>query len=150
MDRISNDGLILSDSVKQELAQVVKWAKLIAVIGFIICGLIAVFIVVAGVILFAYSFFGTDNSALSEAKPWITTPVYLLMTALCFIPCLMLYNFSIKTEDAIHHGSDEALVKAFTSLHKCFRFIGIITITIFGMYAITRIGMGIAFLVGLL
>jgi len=144
MDQKSNQGWILSEAVKQELVRVVKWAKLIAIIGFVICGVIFLFIVVAGVVLIAYSFFGTDNSALNEANPWITTPVYLLITALCFIPCLMLYTFSVKTEEAIRHGSDDTLVKAFNSLYKCFRFVGIITLTIIGLYAIVRIGMLIA------
>jgi hypothetical protein len=144
MDQKSNQGWILSEEVKQELVRVVKWAKLIAIIGFVICGLIFLFIVTAGVVLIAYSFFGTDNSALIEAKPWITTPVYLVITALCFIPCLMLYNFSVKTEEAIRYGSDDALVKGFSSLYKCFRFVGIITLTIIGLYAVIRIGMLIA------
>jgi hypothetical protein len=144
MDQKLNQDWILSEDVKKELMRVVKWAKLIAIIGFVICGLIFIFIVIVGVVLIAYSIFGQDNSALSETKPWITTPVYLLITALCFVPCLMLYNFSVKTEEAIKYRSDDALVKAFSSLYKCFRFVGIITLTIIGLYAIIRIGMLIA------
>lgn len=144
MDQKSTRDLILPEAIKQVLMHVVKWARLISIIGFIICGLIFIFIVIAGVVLIAYSFFGADNSTLNEAKPWITTPVYLVITALCFIPCLMLYNFSIKTEEAIKYGSEDALVKAFSSLYKCFRFVGIITLTIVGLYAVIRIGMLIA------
>ncbi len=141
MDQNSNRGLILSEAVKQVLLQVAKWAKLIAIIGFVICGLVFLFIVIAGLVLIAYSIFGTDNSALNEANPWITVPVYLVLTALCFIPCLMLYNFSVKAEVAIRLGSDDSLVKAFSSLYKCFQFVGIITLTIVGMYAVIRIVM---------
>jgi hypothetical protein len=141
MDQNSDKGLIISEEVKQVLIHVVKWAKLISIIGFVICGLIFIFIVIAGVVLIAYSFFGADNSTLNEAKPWITTPVYLVITALCFVPCLMLYNFSVKTEEAIKYGSEDVLVKAFSSLYKCFRFVGIITLTIVGLYAVIRIVM---------
>ena len=144
MDQKSNQDWIISEVVKQELVRVAKWAKLIAVIGFVICGLVFLFIVIAGVILFAFSLLGADNSALNEAKPWITTPVYFVITSLCFVPCLMLYNFSVKTEEAVRYGSDDALVKAFSNLYKCFRFVGIITLTIIGLYAIIRIGILIA------
>ena len=144
MDQKSDQHWIISEAVKQELGHVAKWAKLIAIIGFIICGLIFLFIVIAGMILIAYSLFGSENSALNEAKPWITAPVYLVITVLCFVPCLMLYNFSVKTEKAIRYGSDDALVKAFSNLYKCFRFVGIITITIVGFYTIVRIVMLIA------
>ncbi len=139
MDQNPDQDWIISEAVKKELIRVAKWAKLIAVIGFVICGLILLFIVIAGVILTVFSLLGGDNSALSEAKPWITTPVYLVITVLCFVPCLMLYNFSVKAEEAVRYGSDDALVKALSNLYKSFRFVGIITLTIIGLYAVIRI-----------
>jgi uncharacterized membrane protein len=150
MEEISNPGLILSDTAKQEMASVARWAKYLAIAGFIVCGLIVLFGVLAGVILIAFYSFGTYNTELNDLPSWITVPVYLLMTAICFVPCLRLYNFSVKTQEAIQSGSDEALIQAFTNLHKCFKFVGIITITAMGLYALTRIGIGIAYVTGLL
>lgn len=150
MEEISYPGFILSDTAKHEMANVARWAKYIAIAGFIICGLIVLFGVLAGVILIAFYSFGTYNTTLSDLPSLITVPVYLLMTAICFIPCLRLYNFSVKTQEAIHSGSEEALIPAFTNLHKCFKFVGIITITAMGLYALIRIAIGIAFVTGLL
>jgi len=150
MGEVNGSGFILSDSAKFEIAKVGKWAKFIAITGFVICGLIILFGVFAGAILIAFYSFGADNLAINNLTSWITIPVYLMMTALCFVPCLMLYNFSVKTEEAIQTGSDDALINAFANLHKCFRFVGIITITALGLYALIRIGIGISYISGLL
>ena len=101
MDEVNDSGFILSDTAKQEIASVGKWAKFIAITGFVICGLIILFGVFAGVILIAFYSFGADSLAVNNLTSWITIPVYLMMTGLCFVPCLMLYNFSVKTEEAI-------------------------------------------------
>lgn len=149
MGEVSDSGIILTDAVQKEMAGVGKWARYIALAGFVICGLIVLFGVFAGVILIAFYSFGADNPAL-DLPSLISVPVYLLITFLCFLPCLKLYNFSIKTEEVIKSGSDEALIEAFANLHKCFRFIGIITISALGLYALIRLGIGIAFIYGLL
>jgi hypothetical protein len=150
MEEISKPGLILSEAAKQEIASVGKWAKFIATTGFVICGLIILFGVFAGVILIAFYSFGADNLAINNLTSWVTIPVYLLITGLCFVPCLMLYNFSVKTDEAILSGSDEVLSKAFANLRQCFKFVGILTITALGLYALIRIGIGISFISGLL
>jgi len=150
MEETSNPGFILPDNAKYEMVNVARWAKYIAIAGFIICGLIVLFGVLAGVILIAFYSFGTYNTAITDLPSWVTVPVYLLLTALCFVPCLRLYNFSVKIEEAIQSGSEEALIHAFTNLHKCFKFVGIITITAMGLYAIIRIVVGIAFVTGLI
>ena len=149
MGEVSYSGLMLSATAKKEMASVGKWAKYIAITGFIICGLIVLFGVFAGVILIAFYSFGAENPALNLPS-LISVPIYLLLTALCFVPCLKLYNFSIKTEEVIQSGSDDALIEAFTNLHKCFKFVGIITITALGLYALIRIGIGISYITGLL
>jgi uncharacterized membrane protein len=149
MNEVIESGYILSDMAKQEISKVGKWAKYIAITGFIICGLIVLFGVFAGVILIAFYSFGAENSALNLPS-LISVPIYLLLTALCFVPCLKLYNFSIETKEAIQSGSDGTLTEAFTNLHKCFKFVGIITITALGLYALIRIGIGISYISGLL
>ena len=149
MSEVNDSGFILSDIAKQEIARVGEWAKYIAISGFIICGLIILFGVFAGVILIAFYSFGAENPALNLPS-MISVPIYLLMTALCFVPCLKLYNFSIKTKEAIQTGSDDTLTEAFTNLYKSFKFVGIITITALGLYALIRIGIGISYISGLL
>ena len=127
------------------LGEAAKWAKFLAILGFIFCA----FMVIAA--LFAGSMM---SSMMSSAGGFGTmfgggfvTVLYLLFAALYFFPCLFLYRFASQIQDAIHNNEQAKLQGSFRSLKSFFRFVGILTIIaiafyILAIFAVLVIGVG--------
>jgi MFS family permease len=112
------------------LSETRKWAKFLAILGFVSMG----FLVIFGF------FFGTFFSELSGQETELPFPsffigfFYLIMAVLYFFPILYLYQFSSLIKKALNYRSKDQLSLAFKSLKSHYRFIGIMTIVIFGFY----------------
>jgi hypothetical protein len=146
----SHPGFILPDSTKHEMANLAKWARYIAVSGFIIGGVTIIFGVFTGLITLGLFHLGVDEAILANLPSWIVILIYIVVTGVYFIPLLLLYNFSMKARGAIVFNSEQMLNSALSNLYQCFKFIGIITVTFISLYVLLRIGVGIAFILGLL
>lgn len=148
-EQVSN-RLILPESTKKEMANLSKWAKYIAVSGFIIGAIIIIFGVFTGLIALGLFHLGIDSETLSNLPSWIVILVYIVIVGVYFIPFLLLYNFAVKARAAIVLDSEKVLNLALNNLHQCFRFTGVITVTFIALYVLVRISAGIAFVLGLL
>ncbi|MBX2954461.1 MAG: hypothetical protein KF870_18320 [Leadbetterella sp.] len=122
---VSNEG-------QQYLKETAKWAKFLAIVGFVMTG----FVVLAA--LFA----GTLFSTLAQSSPELAffpsagiTVIYLLLAALYFFPCLYLYQSAQKLNAALQSGSNEDLTAGFEKLKNFFRFVGIMTLVVIALYA---------------
>lgn len=119
-----------------------KWAKFIAIVGFVFCGLMVVFALFAGTIL------STMTSALGGTASMIgggvLTVVYILFAALWFIPCLYLFRFASQMQLALQNNEQSKLQSSIKNLKAYFRFLGILFIVILSFYALAFIGVLIA------
>jgi hypothetical protein len=131
------------------LAEAAKWGKFLSIVGFILCG----FMALAG--LFAGSMMGALMSGASEGASsaiggGVFTVLYLLMALLWFMPCLYLFRFSTKAQSAIRANEQSELVDSMKNLKSCFRFMGIMMIILLAFYAlIFVIAIGSAMVTGL-
>ena len=144
-------GINVDQAGKSHLADTAKWAKFLAVFGFIICGLI----IIIGI------FFGSFFSMLTSqygSNPYSEMPeasgltsmmgsamaiFYIIIALIYFFPCLYLFRFATKMKTALASNDQVLLNASFQNLKAAFRFVGILTI----------IGMGfwvLAIIVGLL
>jgi|GEM_PF-2547807 len=146
----SNSGFILPESTKKEMANLAKWARYISVSGFIIGGMIILFGVFTGLITLGLFHLGVSAEILDNLPSWILIMIYIVVVSIYFIPLLLLFNFSVKAKAAIVFDSVEIFNGALNDLHQCLRFIGVITLTFICLYVLLRIGVGIAFILGLL
>ncbi|WP_295127506.1 DUF5362 family protein [uncultured Chitinophaga sp.] len=125
--------LRVDEEVSSYLGQTARWAKFIAVAGFVMCGF-----------LFIAAFFvGTLMTAYSEAYPGgagVLTAIYVVLAVVMFVPYLYLYNFASKMQKALQSVDQHTLAKSFANLKSCFKFIGIATIIMLAMYALVFIG----------
>lgn len=125
--------LHVSSEGQQYLKETAKWAKFLAIVGFVMTG----FIVLAA--LFA----GTLFSTLAQSSPELAffpsagiTIIYLFLAALYFFPCLFLLQSSQKLTLALQNGSSEELTVALEKIKSFFRFVGIMTLVIIALYAL--------------
>lgn len=128
------------------LAETARWGKFLSILGFILTGLLLI------VGIFMGSFMASTMSA-AEGFGGISssffTIVYLAIALVYFFPCLYLFRFSTKAQDALRSNDQSSLTEGFKNLKSCFRFMGILTIVILGFYALAFvIGIGAAMTAG--
>jgi Family of unknown function (DUF5362) len=116
------------------LSESAKWARFLAIVGFIFCGLIVLVAVFAGSVLSsAFRNFAGEGGLIGSA---FITVFYILFALLLFFPCLFLYNFSTKMLIALRTNDQELLTTSFKNLKSWFRFYGIVTIVVLALYGL--------------
>ena len=121
------------------LGETARWAKFIAIIGFIFCALMVMIALFAGTI-FASMFAAMGAGAGPVIGSTVFTVVYLVFAALWFFPCLYLYRFASQMQSAIHNNEQNKIQTSFRNLKAYFRFLGILFIIILSFYALGFIG----------
>lgn len=111
------------------LMETTKWAKFLAIVGFIGCA----FIVLAGV--FAGSVMSSMGDSFGLGGLGVGAAVlYILIALLWFFPCLYLYRFSVRMQTALRSNEQQNLTTGFSYLKSYFKFVGIITIVVISLY----------------
>ncbi len=126
-------GMNVDQTGRAHLAEAARWGKFLAIIGFIVCGLV----VLTGI--FASTLFNLllnqyDRNPYNELPA--TTPgfgfvmaiYYIVIAVVNFFPCLFLYRFATKMKTALTSNDQESLNLSFQNLKATFRFIGILTL----------------------
>jgi hypothetical protein len=131
-------GMGIDPTTRIHLADAARWARFLAIIGFIVCGII----VVIGI--FAGSVFTFITSRYSEATTTgftsgmgaVMTVFYLIFALIYFFPCLYLFRFSSHMKKALASNDQNTLTSSFQNLKIMFRYVGILTIIVLAFYAI--------------
>ena len=119
------------------LKETAKWAKFLAILGFIGCGLL----VLGGIALvFTMSAASMGGAAFGGMYSSAFSLVYLALAALYFFPCFYLYRFASTMQQALQAGEAIQLQTSFRNLKSCFRFIGILTIILIAVYLLAIFG----------
>jgi hypothetical protein len=137
-------GLRLSEASLFFLENVAKWARFLAIVGFILCGLMVVgglFMFVAGAAISSRSVTGfySRGEVFGGLSPAFLGIMYLLSSLLYFFPVLYLYNFARKMLNAIVTRDQLTLEGSFENLRNHYRFIGILTIIVMAIYALALV-----------
>lgn len=112
------------DSVSRDhLTEASRWARFLAIVGFVICGLV----VIIGI--FAKSIFSSMLGQMGESELQgmdmngigsILAVLYIGIALLYFFPCLFLFRFANYMKAALISGEQETINKSFQNLKKCF------------------------------
>jgi len=120
-------GMLLTQTAVHDLNNTAKWAKFLAVVGFIFCGLIVLIAFFIGTIFTTItSTYG--GAGISAALSMCITVVYLVVAAILFVIHLFLYQFASRIGSAIVLNSTELLEKGIHRLQSYFKTLGIIMI----------------------
>ncbi len=143
----AQSGLMLSIDLdsRSHLSETAKWGKFLAIIGFIMCGLIVLFGLFFGTIMAAFSKYGAQSADLLPAMGAAMAVIYILLAILNFFPCLFLYRFSNQMQAALNRNDGTNLTTSFRNLKSLFKFIGImmiITLAFYALVLVIALGMG--------
>ncbi|WP_046757637.1 DUF5362 family protein [Kordia jejudonensis] len=143
-----NFELRLNEQSKKFLRETARWAFILSIIGFIVIGLF----------VFVAVFFGVMFSAFnSNANPFqqqglsggFIGIVYFVLAILYFFPVMYLYRFSRRMKAALAEKSTDGLTRAFSSLKSHYKFLGIVILSIVGIYALVFVFAIIAGIAGI-
>lgn len=138
--------LAINPESAEFLSSAAKWGKFLAIVGFVMIGITVIFAFFAG------SFFSPMmhevDGAMGLAGGAFFAVFYLLFALLYFFPVLYLYRFSAKMQDALRVQSENLVAESFKNLKSLLKFVGILTMVFFGIYALGLISMVIGYGVG--
>ena len=113
------------------LKEIAKWGYFLSIIGFIGIGFIVLIAIFAGSISGMMM-----NSMPGFVSGSFITVMYLVTAFLYFFPVYYLFRFSRGMLKAISNNSAEELTNALEFLKSHYKFIGILTIILLGVYAL--------------
>ena len=137
-------SLSIDPMTKSYLSETAKWARFLAIVGFIITGLI----VLAGIFFstfFGYLMRSTGNDlggslgAMGGAMTAVASTFYILIALFYFFPCLFLFRFANRMRTALASNSQQDLNTSFQNLKSLFKFVGILTVVFLAIYALAII-----------
>lgn len=120
--------LKLTENSLTFMAEMVKWAKFLAICSFVGLGIMA--LIGVGVILLQFQ--GQANGV----QGIIMGIFYLLITIVNFFPTMYLYRFATASAVAIENLNDESLEEGLENLKSLFKFTGILVIVTLSLYAV--------------
>ena len=137
-------GMNLDITGKGHLSEAARWAKFLAIIGFIMCG----FIVLIGIFFGSFigmftSQYGTNpyNEFPASSTGFGTTMavLYIIIALIYFFPCLFLFRFATKMKNALATNNQEVLNGSFQNLKASFRYVGIVTIVMLAFWVLALV-----------
>lgn len=142
----SPDGLIIDHNAKRYLAETAKWAKLLAIVGFV--GIALIIILAAGMFLFVdgISDISPELGGMGGMMGVFMSVIYLVIGAIYFYPIWKLYQFATFTKQALANDNTELLTQALEAQKSMFKFMGIFTLIILGIYGLMFVIFGSAML----
>lgn len=119
---------------KAHLKETAGWAKFLAIVGMIMCVLMAIggfvfaFYLSKSMAEFDDGFRSYRNSADSTAMGVTMGITYLLFAVIYFFPCLFTLRFANHTKNAINANDQVSLNEGLKNLKVTFRYMGILTV----------------------
>jgi MFS family permease len=124
-----------------------RWALFIAIVGFIVLGLVILIGIITGVFL---SFFNA-READQGIPAYAMVLIFIVLGVIYFLPALFLYKFSKHTNRAIHSPDKQEINRGIKYLKYYFVIIGLLIILGIVLYLVTFIitGASVSFLKGM-
>ena len=122
------------------LSQSAKWAKFLAIVGFICCGLFLLWGIYMGLIMNSISHLGGETTPAFGAFANLGGTFFLTFAiigaVLYFFPCLYLFRFGSRMQTALRNNDQSTLTNSFGNLKSFYKFLGILTIIVLSLYVL--------------
>lgn len=116
------------------LSETGRWSRFLSVIGFIFIALIALGGILGATILGSMG--GMYGTAMPGGMGVAMAFMYLLIAALYLYPTIALYRFGKLIRPALHNQDQQLFNEAIRHLRNVFKFMGILTLIVLGLYAL--------------
>ncbi|AWI26574.1 DUF5362 family protein [Flavobacterium pallidum] len=139
----------LTDSGKEFLREVGKWANFLSIIGFVYLGLM-VLLTLAIIITGNSSLINPAgaNEGVQEISVGILSVIMIIAIAIMFFPIFYLNKFAVNLKKAFRENSSEYLTNSLEYLKSHYKFVGIFTIIFLSIYVLAFLLMIVAFISG--
>jgi len=127
----------LSNEIKGYLKETSKWAKFIAILGFVGVGFMIIGAISVGIFMSSMSSEFSDSGM--PFPPALLSLVYLIMAAVMAVPIYFLYQFATKMQRALRTSNAQILTESFKNLKSHYKFYGILMAIFIGFYLIILI-----------
>ena|SRR5688572_23827146 len=125
-------GFGIDQTSKTHLWEAAKWARFLAIVGFIMCGLLVILGIFAGSFFSSmsnrYDDYGEGADAFGTGMRLFMILIYLGIAVIYFFPCLFLLRFANLMRNALNTDDQATLNTSFQNLKIMFRYVGIVTI----------------------
>jgi hypothetical protein len=140
----NNQNLLLNDMMIDlvsfnHLKETAMWAKIVAVIGFILSALIFIAAIFAGALLNRVDGRYSGGVAI-PGMGGIVGVFYSIISVVYFICSLFQFRFALKIKEALLNNDQQALNIAFQNLKIYYRITGILTIIGAAFFALGILG----------
>jgi uncharacterized membrane protein YjgN (DUF898 family) len=132
------------------LSEAARWSRLLSIVGFIYCGIMAVCGLFLGSMMtkMMMSSIGGNDAVMSGVGTAFVSFFIILMALILFFPAYYLFNFSTKVRRALHNNDQAVLTDSLKNLKSFFKFCGVFVIIILSFYALALISAIIGAMVG--
>jgi hypothetical protein len=134
-------SLSIDPITKAHLADTARWARFLAICGFVLLGLMLLFgiFMLVGMSSEIGSNLGQEyggNNMFGAMGMGAFAFMYIIMALIIFFPLLYLLRFANRMRASLNGNDQQALNYSFQNLKAYFRYLGIITIILLAFYAI--------------
>ena len=128
-----NETFTVNSEIKNYLAETAKWGNILAIIGYVAMGMMAL-ASLAMIVVFSFI-------DLKTAFPmWIIGFVYLPLIIAYYFPVTYLFRFSAQMKQAVRQNNEKLYTTGFANLKSLFKFFAIFTFVLLGLYALIFVG----------
>ncbi|WP_026727770.1 hypothetical protein [Flavobacterium denitrificans] len=128
--------LHLDQSAKDFLKETAKWAYFLSILGFIGVGLFVVIAIFAGAIFASMGNSMPGMGAFAGSFGALMSFMYLVLAAIYFFPVYYLFRFGSNAKKAFRENDSESLTASLGYLKSHYKFIGILMVSMLGLYAL--------------
>jgi hypothetical protein len=128
--------LHLNETAKDFLKETAKWAYFLSILGYVGIGIMVLFGLFASVIFSSMGNAMAGMGGLGGSFKVMMSAFYLVMAALYFFPVYYLNKFSTNAKRAFKDNDSEVLTASLGYLKSHYKFIGIMMVSIFVLYAL--------------
>lgn len=139
IEQIGNNnpvGLHIDNYAKRFLAETAKWAKLLAIVGFVVIAFIILFAIAMFLFMGNLGELSPELGGMGGMMGAFMSVIYVAIGAIYFYPVWKLYQFATLTKQALNSDNTELLTQALEAQKSMFKFMGIFTIIILGIYGL--------------
>ncbi len=140
----NNQLLVFTEHIRSYMYDTARWAKFLAIVGFVISGLMVLMAMSMGAIIETGALNGTVYGSLGELGASTLTIVFVFYTLLIFVPSFLLFKYATNAIKGILYLDQEAITESAKKLKGFFRFYGILMIVFIGLYLMSFISAIIA------
>ncbi|MES2457110.1 MAG: hypothetical protein V4594_16270 [Bacteroidota bacterium] len=129
--------LLVSEDLRSHIYEMARWARILAIVGFVFSGFMVLASFSAPAIIDSVSqTMGEKNNPYAAIGSTGMMIAILLFALLYFYPSLMLFRFSNLSKSGVLYGDQDNLIAGMSALKSFFKFIGIVTLAVVVSYGL--------------